>query len=264
MTPAEIILGAFTLRRLIGLLSDDDPLLDEDGAYAIAADVHARRVGRGEKPVGRKIGFTNRSIWAEYGVWSPIWGYVYDSTVHTAPEGNTRFDVTHLLQPRIEPEIQLHFVTTPPITHDEEAILACIDWIAHGFEIVHSPFPDWKFRAVDTIAAFALHGALILGTPVAVADIDDCAAKLRTFTIALSRNGVVQASGGGANVLDSPLLAFAHLAEMLAEQSRFGPVQAGEIVSTGTLTDALPVTPGESWSTALDGISLPGLSITVA
>jgi 2-keto-4-pentenoate hydratase len=79
----------------------------------------------------------------------------------------------------------------------------------------------------------------------------------------LSRNGVVQANGGGANVLDSPLLAFAQLAEMLAQQSRFGPVQAGEIVSTGTLTDALPVTRGESWSTTLDGISLPGLSITI-
>jgi hypothetical protein len=60
-------------------------------------------------------------------------------------------------------------------------------------------------------------------------------------------------------VLDSPLLTFAYLAEVLAQQSRFAPVQAGEIVSTGSLTDLLPVTPGETWSTTLDGISLPGL-----
>ncbi len=32
---------------------------------------------RGERPIGRKIGFTNRNIWAEYGVYAPIWGDVY-------------------------------------------------------------------------------------------------------------------------------------------------------------------------------------------
>ena len=264
MNPVDAILDALDSHRLIGLLSDSDPSLDEDGAYAIAWAVHARRLERGERPVGRKIGFTNRTIWAEYGVSAPIWGHVYDSTVHRAADGDARLAVGHLLQPRIEPEIQLHFARTPPVTRDEAAILDCIDWIAHGFEIVQSPFPDWEFRGVDTIAAFALHGALVVGRQVAVPDIEDCAAKLRSFTIALSRNGVQQATGGGANVLDSPLLAFAHLAEVLAEQSRFAPVQAGEIVTTGTLTVPLPVAPGETWSTMLDGITLPGLSITFA
>ena len=262
MSPAEIILDAFASHRLIAPLSDGDPSLDEDGAYAIACEVHARRVRRGEKPVGRKIGFTNRSIWAEVGVCAPIWGHVYDSTVHYAPGGEARLAVGHLLQPRIEPEIQLHFARTPPVTRDEAAILDCIDWIAHGFEIVQSPFPDWQFTAVDTIAAFALHGALVVGTPVAVPDVEDCAAKLRSFAIALSRNGVQQATGGGANVLDSPLLAFAHLAELLAGQERFPPVRAGEIVSTGTLTAELPVARGQTWSTTLEGIALPGLAVS--
>ena len=52
-------------------------------------------------------------------------------------------------------------------------------------------------------------------------------------------------------------------AEVLSEQSRFDPVQAGEIVTTGTLTSALPVAPGETWSTMLDGIDLTGLSIAL-
>jgi 2-keto-4-pentenoate hydratase len=55
-------------------------MLDEGGAYAIARAVHGRRVQRGEQPVGRKIGFTNPTTWAQYGVDSPIWGYMYDST----------------------------------------------------------------------------------------------------------------------------------------------------------------------------------------
>jgi 2-keto-4-pentenoate hydratase len=164
--PAEIILDAFASQRLIGLLSDRDPMLDEDGAYAIASKVHARRVARGEKPVGRKIGFTNRTIWSHYGVSSPIWGHMYDSTVHRSEDGKARIDIGHLIQPRIEPEIQLHFARTPAVTDDEAAILDCIDWIAQGFEIVPCPFADWNFRAVDAIAAFAVHGALVVGTPL--------------------------------------------------------------------------------------------------
>jgi 2-oxo-3-hexenedioate decarboxylase len=264
MKATDAILDAADSRRMIGRLTDGDPSLDEDGAYAIAWEVHARRRERGERPVGRKIGFTNRSIWAEYGVWAPIWSHVYDTTVHHAPDGDAHLAIGHLLQPRIEPEIQLHFSRTPPVTRDEEALLESIDWIAHGFEIVQSVYPDWKFTKEDAIAAFALHGALVVGRPLAVRDIDDCAAKLRSFTISLSRDDGLTVRGGGTNVLDSPLLAFAHLAETLATQARFAPVQAGEIVTTGTLTAALPVSPGQRWTTVLDGIDLPGLSITFA
>ena len=87
---------------------------------------------------------------------------------------------------------------------------------------------------MDAIAAFGLHGALVVGTPVAVRDIDDCVAKLRSFTVVLSRDGREEAAGGGADVLDSPLLAFAHLAEMLGRQARFAPVQAGAAIAPAT------------------------------
>jgi 2-keto-4-pentenoate hydratase len=46
---------------------------------------------------------------------------------------------------------------------DETALMACIDWVGHGFEIVQSIFPGWKFSAPDAVAAFALHGALLIG-----------------------------------------------------------------------------------------------------
>src|SRR5262245_47090609 len=262
MKLADVVLDALDRQELIEPLSDRDPSLDDDGAYAIAWEIHTRRRARGETPVGRKIGFTNRTIWAEYGVWEPIWSHVYDSTVHYTRDRHARIAVGHLLQPRIEPEIQLHFERTPPVTRDEAAILESIDWIAHGFEIVQSVYPAWRFTKADAIAAFGLHGAMVVGRPVAVHDVDDCVAKLRTFTIALSGSDGRTVRGGGMHVLDTPLLAFAHLAETLARHSRFAPVQAGEIVTTGTLTQALAVRTGETWTTELDGINLPGLSIT--
>jgi 2-keto-4-pentenoate hydratase len=64
-------------------------------------------------------------------------------------------------------------------------------------------------------------------------------------------------------VLDTPLLAFAHLAEVLARQPQFSPVQGGEVVTTGTLTDLLPVEAGETWTATPEGIELPSISITL-
>ncbi len=264
MSDADLVLDAFDSQRLIERLSDRNPSLDQDRAYAIAGEVHQRRVERGETPIGRKIGFTNRAIWSERGLAAPIWGYVYDSTVQLVGAEPVQVGIGHLIQPRIEPEIQLHFARTPPVTRDQAAILECIDWIAHGFEIVQCPFADWNFKVVDAIAAYAVHGLLVIGAPVAVADIEDCVAKLSTFTITLAKNGEQQATGRGANVLGSPLLAFAHLAEVLADQSRFPPVQAGEVITTGTLTDLFPVAEGETWSTMLEGIDLPGMLVTIA
>src|SRR5215208_6557902 len=48
-------------------------------AYRVTAAVQRLRTTRGEMPVGRKIGFTNRITWPDY---APMWGYVYDRTVY--------------------------------------------------------------------------------------------------------------------------------------------------------------------------------------
>jgi 2-oxo-3-hexenedioate decarboxylase len=77
----------------------------------------------------------------------------------------------------------------------------------------------------------------------------------------LFKDGAQHAEGTGANVLGSPLLAFAHFAGVLARLPQFAPVGAGEVVTTGTLTDAYRVKAGETWSTRLAGIELPGLEI---
>src|SRR3712207_1782427 len=79
--------------------------LDLDAAYRAADLVREARMARGEVPVGRKIGFTNRTIWPEYNVWAPIWGTVYDSTVHDLPVPPDAFALSGFAEPRIEPEI---------------------------------------------------------------------------------------------------------------------------------------------------------------
>ena len=216
--------------------------------------------------VGRKIGFTNTTIWAEYGVGAPIWGYVYDTTLQDLDRVGA-FDPSALVEPRIEPEIAFGLARAPRPGMDERALLDCVGWVAHGFEIVQSLFPGWRFGAADTVAAFGLHGALLLGPRVAVAapESDRWAERLGTFGITLLRDGAVADVGRAANVLGGgPLAALRHLVEGLAADQAGPPLAAGEIVTTGTLTKALPIAPRETWSTHLDGLDLPGVTLRLA
>ena len=231
-------------------------------AYRVGADVRARRVARGERPVGRKIGFTNRTIWAEYDVWAPVWGTMYDSTVQRLAGADNRFSLDRMIDPRIEPEIVFGLAHAPEAGMDEAALLGCVDWVAHGYEIVQSIYPDWKFTAADTVAAFTLHGALLVGQPRSVGD-DPAGwrAALSSFEITLSCDGAEADRGQAANVLGGPLSALRHLVELLAQDSAQPPLAAGEIVTTGTLTRALPIKPGQRWQTRLQGLPLPGLDV---
>ena len=257
---ATELLAALDGNARVGTITGRDPGFDADAAYRVSAEILRRRRARGEKPIGRKIGFTNRTIWPEYGVTAPIWAHVYDTTVTFLDEPAGRLAIGHLVQPRIEPEIVVHFETAPRATANEGELLSHVDWIAHGYEVVQCHFPDWRFRAPDAIAAFGLHGALLIGPKRPVEGLADVVRDLRTFTITLATKGEVEAQGAGGHVLGSPLLAAAHLVRLLTDH-RFEPIAAGELVTTGTLVPPPLVHAGETWTTELAGIELPGLQL---
>ena len=145
---------------------------------------------------------------------------------------------------------------------DEHDLLGCIDWLAHGFEIVQSIYPGWAFTLPDTVVANGLHGALLIGPRHDITgDRDAWEDALSTFEIDLLRNGVVMDHGRASNVLDGPLSALRHLNDLLADDPVNPPLAAGELVTTGTLTRAFPILPGETWSTEPSGIPLDGIAM---
>ena len=238
---------------------------DIESAYAVADDLHRARVSAGQVAVGRKIGFTNPDMWRLFNVNAPVWGYVYESTlVQLGPlrHGRQTCSLGKFPEPKIEPEIIFHFKQAPPVGADAQAMLRCVDWISHGFEIVQCHFPGWQFKAPDAIADSALHATLLVGQRLEVDALGpNPAEQLAQFSIELSCNAVSRQFGRGFNVLGSPLSALAHLTEVLASQADSPPIQAGEIVTTGTITRAYSIQAGEVWTTTVEGISLPGLSI---
>jgi 2-keto-4-pentenoate hydratase len=287
-----------------------------DDAYAVALEVMRRRERSSWRRAGRKIGFTNTSIWQHYAVDRPMFGYMYQQTVtytdtgksppspksERGPGGEVRsnqnlpnlpmgegtgegdanqtqkpmpwvsthgagnqpvLSLSGLVQPLIEPEICLKLKAPLPPSGDPVDLLGAVDWIGHGFEVVQCHFPDWKFAIEDTIADSGLHGRYVVGPvlPIENGREPELARRLATFTITLSKDGHAMAAGGGANVLGSPLRALAHLAVLLTTLPDHPPLQPGELITTGTLTDALPISPGETWSTQIEGLGLAGIEL---
>jgi 2-oxo-3-hexenedioate decarboxylase len=261
---AREVLEALGAGRQIEPFSVRRPSFTTREAYAVTAALRRLREEDGAASIGRKIGFTNRGIWAEYGVYEPIWGDVYDATASEIPP-DAVIRVSHLPEPKIEPEIVFGLAEDIHPGMDERAILGAIAWVAHGFEIVQSVFPGWRFAVADCIAGAGMHGALFVGPrfPLRAAERDRLFEALPAFSLTLYRNEGAIDTGRGANVLDSPLSALKHLAEVLGSDEFNPPLRAGELVTTGTLTRAFPVAAGEKWSTTLSGIDLPGLAVTI-
>jgi 2-oxo-3-hexenedioate decarboxylase len=234
---------------------------DLSEAYAIAERVRELREKRGERAVGRKIGFTNRAVQKTFGVAAPIWNYMFDTTVGDLATSPT-FALTGTCAARIEPEILLHLASAPRVGMSEAELAGCVDWVAHGFEIVDAIFLNWSFAASDAIAGYGVHAALLMGAKRTITDNrTQWAEQLARFTITLKSSDGVTRTGSGANVLDSPLIALKFLVEEIARYPHARPLQAGEIITTGTLTDAMPVSPGQTWSTELAGIRLDGIAV---
>ena len=110
-----------------------------------------------------------------------------------------------------------------------------------------------------------LHGALFIGPRrrLVASDRPKLAANLSALRISLYRDGEPVDRGVGANALDGPVEALSHLVKVLEKDRLNPPLRAGEIVTTGTLTRAFPVSRGERWSTVVDGLELPGLAVEI-
>ena len=235
----------------------------QDG-YLIGHTLHERLVSRGLKPVGRKIGFTNRALWEQFQVSAPIWAPIYEQTVHFAHEGKLRLSLAGMVAPRLEPEVVFKLSASVPSGESSMGALAnCIEWVAIGFEIVDSHFADWRFTAAEAVADFGVHAALVVGTPwrVAAEDRHRLASTLESLKVSLSGGKDFRADGAGRNALGNPLLSLAHLAHVLATQPWAAPLESGEVITTGTLTPLPNLRSGESYSAQVEGAPLPPLRL---
>jgi 2-oxo-3-hexenedioate decarboxylase len=265
--PADIaaivgdVLAALASQKQVPLFSSRPGGLSVGNAYRVTRELGAAFENRGEKISGRKIGFTNSGMWKAFGVDAPIWGYATDRTTRNLSRADA-VRTADFIEPRIEPEIMFGLKAAPSAAMDDDALLDCSDWIALGYEIVQSIYPGWKFTAADAVAANGFHGCFLVGSRHAITPRKaQWLRELAAFEVTLSCDGTVSQQGGGALVLGSPLNALRHLIALLANEPHNPPLRAGEIISTGTLTLAMPVSAGQTWTTKASGIPLEDISV---
>ncbi|RWC98026.1 MAG: hydratase [Mesorhizobium sp.] len=232
-------------------------------AYKIVAEVARLRRKRGERTVGRKIGFTNRSIWNRLGIAAPIWNFIYDTTVSHVVD-RPSFDLNGMPEPRIEPEIVLHLASPPNPGMSQHDLLKCVDWVAPAFEIVFSIFPNWQFTAADAAAAYGVHGALILGERLQITGAQlERDEQLHEFVVELESDTGIRREGHATDVLGGPLEALKFLTDELARRPDCEPLGPGELVTTGTLTEAMPAKAGDAWRARFCGIPISPLELRI-
>lgn len=238
------------------------PQSELTAAYRAAAERQAERVRNGAALVGHKIGFTDTRRWPQQGISAPMWGAMYDDSVIDAGSGPFRYSLSAHHGPRIEPELAVRFHTKPAAGASMRELLACVDWMAHCFEIVLTPADGKPPTVPQAIANGGMHGALLLGDRRPIQELgDEPVQALEGIQVALHCDGELKEAGTSANVMGNPLNA---IAQLMAGLQREGlpPIEAGDVVTTGTMTAAYSVRPGQRWTTTLAGTTLPGLDVT--
>lgn len=267
---AHQLLDARACSRLIAPFSAAASLSLED-AYDIARSISTSRIAQGETVVGRRIGFVDRQLGREHDPGEEedargtlIWAPLFDATVRMVERNHGIQSLAGALQPRLEASVVFRLRRTPAADAGLDELADCIEWMAHGLEIVICPYPDWQFSAADAIAAFGLHGALLIGEPhlLSPAARHNLAAMLSNASVSLSCGGSLRAAGYGSDLLGSPVHALLQLHRLLQTQPGSTPLQGGEIVATGAWAAAVPIAPGQTWTTAFSAIDLAGMRIS--
>lgn len=237
---ADELLRAADTRTARGPISAEWDGLDLTSAYAAQDLALQARVARGERVVGVKLGVTSRAKQQQVGVDSPNVAWLTDAMALPAGEP---LPTGELIHPRAEPEIAfvlgraLRGTSVGPM----EA-LAAVDRVVGAIEVIDSRFSGYQFTATDATADNASSGRFVLGSKAVTPEGLDLALE----GCLLEVNGEVVDSATGAAVYGNPAEALAFAARTLARRGL--ALEAGWIVLTGGMTDAVPLSPGTSVS----------------
>lgn len=216
--------------------TDEWPELDLETGYRIQDLNLAKRLERGEKLIGVKLGLTSRAKQQRMGVHFPFVAWLTDAMV--LPVGDP-VPQSRLIHPRVEPEIVFLMgerLQGPGVTCARAMSAVASVW--GGAEVIDSRFRDFRFTAGDVAADNASSGAFVTG-PVGLppSDLD-----LSLEAALVEVDGVVVDSATGAAVQGHPGEALALAANDLARRGH--AIEPGWIVLTGGMTDAVFVPPG--------------------
>ncbi|WP_414444450.1 2-keto-4-pentenoate hydratase [Burkholderia sp. 22PA0106] len=224
--------------------------LSLDDAYRIQAASIERRLARGERRVGVKMGFTSRAKMVQMGLSDVIWGRL---TSAMQIEEGTAIDFSRFVHPRVEPEIA--FVLKHALDGDVTGpqALAAVEAIAPALEIIDSRYRDFKFTLPEVIADNASSSGFVIGAW------RDPKTDFSNLGLTLNIDGRVVQVGSTAALLGHPLRSLVAAARLSAQAGE--PLQAGWIVMAGGATPAEWIAPGQYVSVEMEQLGSAGFHV---
>jgi 2-oxo-3-hexenedioate decarboxylase len=207
--------------------------LDVDAAYAVQAALVERRLARGERLVGLKMGLTSRAKMAQVGVDEVIWGRLTDGM--RVSDGGT-VDVGTYIHPRVEPEVAFLIDRAPEAGEPVESFAEAVRAVAPAIELIDSRYANFKFSLPDVIADNTSAGGFVVGpwSPIPQG--------LDNLGVLLEVDGRVAQVGSTAAILGDPRRA---LSDGVRLAGRYGVRLAeGWVFLAGAATAAVPLRPG--------------------
>lgn len=224
--------------QAINKITNDRPDLDWQDAYDIQWAIRQRKLDRGSRVVGLKMGLTSWARMRQMGVETPIYGFLVDE--FSVPDGGL-VDAGKLIHPRVEAEIAV--VTKRELRGpgcQVAQVAAAIDSVLPAIEVIDSRYEDFRFDLPSLIADNSSAARFTVGGSARrLQDLD-----LKTLGVVLEKNGQVVETGAGAAVLGHPLTSVAMLANLLNERN--AAIPAGTFILTGTVTAAVAVRAGDA------------------
>jgi len=223
--------AARTANAIPQFTGDNELNLDE--AYAVQVMSIGRRLARGERRVGVKMGLTSRQKMEQVGVSEVIWGHLTDAM--RVEEGGT-VDMSKYVHPRVEPEVA--YLMKKPLAGEVSPLeaLDAVEAVAPALEIIDSRYEDFKFALGDVIADNSSSSGFVIG-PWQAPDTD-----VSNLGILLSFDGRPVQVGSTAAILGNPIRSLVAAARMVG---RWGQrLEPGDVVLAGGATAAAHLAPG--------------------
>lgn len=224
---ADILMTAERERKQATQLSTTWPDITFEDAYAISAEVARRKMEKGAKLIGHKVGLTSKTMQRSSKINEPDYGYLFD---HMLIADGAKVPHGNYCVPRVE--VELAFVLGKPLKGPGLGLMDALratEYVVPAMEIVDARIQDPR-KIFDTISDNgAAAGIVVGGRPVPPLEMD-----LRWVGAILYQNSEIEETGLAAGVLGHPALGVAWLANKLGQQGR--SMEPGHLVLAGSFT----------------------------
>ena len=246
---AEDIRNVYITGQQIAPVRESEPDFTLEEAYTVQLMNETLRVRGGDAVVGWKIGLCDKALQISMGAREPDRGPLYSSGLAAGDTAGLR-----LFQPKVEAEIAFVMGRDLGEGADESAVLEATEYITAAYEVVDTRIKDWNNTVRDSVADGAS------GCGFALGDVHmKPTADTKLISAVMRKNGETVARGDATAVMGDPLSSVAWLANDLAKNGRC--LSRGDIVLSGALAGAVPVSRGDVVETEFSGLGTLRLEI---